>query len=93
MEHDLVQHAAQDVAVVAQSARGLNGLGDGTAQRSARTGVLLQDLAAHLGGGGGGGGDLRTVGTHDLAAEGLLLVADLDHVHAAVQTQVCAGHG
>ena len=42
---------------------------------------------------GGGRGDLRAVGAHDLAAEGLLLVADLDHVDLAVQAQVGAGHG
>ena len=42
----------------------------------------------------GRGSDGGAVGPHDLAAEGLLLVAEhLTMIDLAVQTQVCAGHG
>ena len=93
VEHDLVQHAAKNVAVVTQRACGLHGLRDSTAERSAGAGVLLQDLAAYFSCRRRRRSHLSAVGTHDLAAKRLLLVADLDHVHAAVQTQIGASHG
>ena len=92
MQHHLTQDAAQHVAVSLAGDSCLHRLGNRTAQGTGGTGMLLQDLAANLGGHGGAGGDLRAVGTHDLAAEGLLLIAHLDHEHLAVQAQIGTGH-
>ena len=93
VQQDLVEHAAQHIAVAWLGFGGLHRLGNGAAQAPARAGMLGKNPAAHLGVHGGGGGDRSAVGAHDLAAEGLLLVGDLDHVDLAVQAQVCAGHG
>ena len=92
VQQHLIQHAAQHVAVALAGGGGLHGLADGAAQRAGGAGELGQDLAAYLGGVGGGGGDVGAVGTHDLAAEGLLLIGALHHEHAAVQSQIGAGH-
>ena len=93
MQQHLVQHTAQHVPVAGLAGGGLHRLGDGAAQGAGGAGVLLQDRPAHVGGVGGGGGDGGSVGPHDLPPEGLLLVADLHHVHLAVQAQIGAGHG
>ena len=69
----------------------VDGGADGAAQATGGVRVLGQDLAAHVGGHAGAGGHGSIVGAHDLAAEGLLLIADLDHVHLAVQPEITAG--
>ena len=55
--------------------------------------MLGQDLFAHLRGHGRGRGHRGPVGPHDLSAERLLLVRDLDHVDLTVQAEISAGHG
>ena len=89
----LVEDAAQHVAVARGGGGDLHGLGNGAAQRTGGAGVLLQNFPADGGGLRGRGSDRGAVGPHDFPAEGLLLVADLYHIHLAVQTQVCASHG
>ena len=89
----LVEDAAQHVAVAGGGGGDLHGLGNGAAQRTGGAGMLLEDLPADGGSLRGRGGNGSAVGPHDLSAEGLLLVADLYHIHLAVQTQVCASHG
>ena len=93
VEQHLIQHAAQHIAVTGSAGGDLHSLADGAAQAAGGVRVLGQDLAAHVGGHAGAGGHRGTVGAHDLAAEGLLLIADLDHVHLAVQPEITAGHG
>ena len=55
--------------------------------------MLGQNPSAHFGFHGRGRRHRCAVGAHDLAAKGLLLIAALDHIHLAVQTEVAAGHG
>ena len=69
----------------------VDGGADGAAQAAGGVRVLGQDLAAHVGGHAGAEGHKGTVGAHHLAAEGLLLIADLDHVRLAVQPEIAAG--
>ena len=92
VQQHLIQHAAQHIAIALAGGGGLHSLADGAAQRAGGAGELSQNLAAHLGGVGGRGGHVGAVGAHDLAAEGLLLIGALHHEHAAVQSQIGAGH-
>ena len=93
VEHHLVQHASQHIAVALPCGLCLHGLGDGAAQAACGARVLCQDLSAHLRGVAGGGGDGGSVSSHNLSAEGFLLIGDFYHVDQAVQAQVGAGHG
>ena len=54
--------------------------------------MLREDLLPHLRGHGGGRRHVRSVHPHDLPAEGLLLIGNLDHVNLAVQLEIGAGH-
>ena len=92
VQQHLIQDAAQHVAVTLLASRGLHSLADGAAQGAGGVGELCQNPAAHLGGVGGGRSHVGAVGPHDLAAEGLLLIGALHHEHAAVQSQISAGH-
>ena len=93
MEQHLIENAAQNVSVALGAHSDLNGLTDGAAEASGGAGMLSQDLLADVGGLGGGGGHACAVDSHDLTAEGLLLIGDLDHVDLAVQIEVGARHG
>ena len=93
MEQYLIQYTAQHIAVAGGGGGDFHGLADGTAETAGGVGVLGKDLAAHIGGHAGAGSDRCAVGAHDLAAEGFLLIAHLDHVDLAVQPEVAAGHG
>ena len=92
VQQHLVEHAAQHIAVVLSAGGVFHCLADGAAQRAGGLRKPAQDIPAHLGGIRGGGGDAGTVGTHDLPAEGLLLIGALYHEHTAVKPQVGAGH-
>ena len=94
VQQHLIQHAAQHVAVALAGGGGLHGLArwrspempvvPGNSARILRpTSVVLE----------GEGVTVGAVGTHDLAAEGLLLIGALHHEYAAVQSQIGAGHG
>ena len=93
VEHHLVQHASQHVAVAGGVGGDLHRLGDGTAQAAACSGVLFQDPSAHLRLHRGRRSDGSAVGTHHFPAEGLLLVGHLHHVDLAIQAKISAGHG
>ena len=93
VQEHLVEHAAQHIAVAGVGGGHLDGLADGAAQGAGGAGKFREDFAAHAGGIRGGGHHGGAVGAHDLPAEGLLLVADLDHIDLAVQFKVGAGHG
>ena len=92
MQQNVVEHGAQDIAAVGGLRRLFDGFGDGAAQRAARTGVLFQDLSARRRRHRGRGDDVCAVGADDLAAEGFLLVGDLDHIHIEVEPEVGARH-
>ena len=93
MQKHLTQNAAQHVAVALVCGRVLNGFGNRAAKASAGAGMLLQNLAADVRRLRRRGRYLRAVGAHDLAAERLLLIGYLHHVHVAVQPQIRARHG
>ena len=93
MQQDLVEHTAEDVAVAGVRGGHLHRLGDRAAERSRGTGEFFQNAAPDVRGIGGRRGHIRAVGAHDLAAEGFLLIADLDHEHLQVEAEIRAGHG
>ena len=73
--------------------RRFHSFGDGAAQAAVCPRKFPENLAADLRRLRGRGGDRCAIGPHDLTAEGLLLIGDLDHIDMAVHMQVCAGHG
>ena len=93
VKQNLIENAAEDVAVAGRCRCSLDRLADGAAERAGGVRVLLQNFSANVCRVGRRRRDARAVGAHDLAAEGLLLVGAFDHVDPAVQTQVCARHG
>ena len=93
MQQYLIEDAAQNVPVPLLTGGGLHRLGDGAAQRTGGAGELGQKLPSHVGRVGGRRGDLRPIGAHHLAAEGLLLIGALDHINLTVQPQIGARHG
>ena len=93
MQEYLIQHGTENVAVAGVGNRDFDSLRDSAAERTGSVGMFGENFLADFGGHGGGGGDLRAVGAHDLAAEGFLLIADLDHKYLQVQSEVRARHG
>ena len=93
MQQHLIEHAPQNIPIARRRGRRLHRLGNGAAERAGRARVLRQNFASDRRGIGRRGGHARAVGAHDLAPERLLLIADLDHIHLAVQPQVRARHG
>ncbi len=91
MQQDVVEYRTQRVVGVLARGRLFDGLGDGDAQRPGGIRVLREDLAPGLGLVGGAGQHFRPPGLHHGAPEGLLLVADLHHVDAHVDTEHPAG--
>ena len=92
VQQHLVENASEHVAVTGVRCCHLDGLADRAAERAGRAGVLGKDAAADLRFHRGGRRHARAVGSHDLAAERFLLVADLHHEHLAVQPQIRARH-
>ena len=92
MQEDLIQHGTEFVAVAFVLDGGLHCLRDRAAETSGGSRELGQNLAADLGGVARGRGDLRAVGSHHLAAEGLLLVRHFHHEHLQVKPEEAAGH-
>ena len=92
MQKHLVEYAAENIAVAGIGNRNLNRFGNCTAEGARGAGMLCQNLSADLCGIGGGGNNRGAVGSHDFTAEGLLLIADFDHIDLAVQPQIRACH-
>ena len=84
VQQHLIEHAAQHIAVAGVLGGSFHGLGDGAAQAAGGAGEFFVDLPAHFRFHGGGGGHGSAVGPHDLPAEGLLLIAALDHENLAI---------
>ncbi len=93
VKQNLIENAAENVAVAGRCRCSLDCLADRAAERAGGIRVLLQNFSANVCRVGRRRRDARAVGAHDLAAEGLLLIGAFDHVDPAVQTQVCARHG
>ena len=93
MQQNLIQHAAQNITIALLADCRFYGFGNGTAKAARCAGMLRQNLLPDFRCGGGGRGYGCAIGTHDLAAEGLLLIGNLNHVYVAVQTQICTRHG
>ena len=93
VQEHLVQNAAQYVSVTGCAGSHFHRFGDGAAQRTGGSRIFLQDLTSDSGSVRGRRRHFRAVGAHHFPAEGLLLVADFDHVDLAVQTQISTGHG
>ena len=93
MKQYLCKHASKHIAVAFLCCCSLDSLGDSASQASCCSRELLQDSPSDVGCVGWRRGDLCSVSPHNLAAERLLLVGNLDHVDLAVQTEVCTCHG
>ena len=93
MEQNLIQHAPQHIAITGIGDCNFHCFGNCAAERSGRARVLCKDFAADLCCFGRGRNDRGSVGAHHLTAEGLLLIADLDHINFAIQPKVRTGHG
>ena len=93
MQEHLVQHGAEDISVSFMGYGVLDGLAYGASQGSVGSGECGKDPSSGLGCVRGRRSDFGAIGPHDLAAAGLLLVADLDHVDLEVKAEVCTAHG
>ena len=92
VQQDLVEDGTEHVAVAGIGHRDFHCLGDRAAKGAGRSGMLGQDLAADIRRIGRGRRDRRAVCAHDFAPEGLLLVADLDHIYLAVEAKIGTSH-
>ena len=92
MQQNVVEHGTQNIAAAGRGCRALHRLGDGAAQRPARSRELLQDLSARLRRIGGRRDDVRAIGADDLFAVGFLLGGHLHHIHVEVQPVECRRH-
>ena len=88
MEQNLVEHAAENIAVTLGRGSDLNRFGNSAAEAARCAGMVGEDLFADISSHAGRGSNRRAVGTHNLAAEGLLLVRNLNHVNLAVKSEV-----
>ena len=93
MQEYLCQNGAEHVTITLLSRSSFHCLRDGTAKASRRAGELSINLASNIGIHGRRRRYLCTVGSHDLAAEGLLLIGAFYHVYLAVQSEIGACHG
>ena len=93
MEEHLVQHGTQDVAVTRLLHGGFDGFGDGAAEASGGAREFGVNLLADVGRHGRGRSHRGAVGAHHFAAERLLFVGNLHHVHLAVNTEEGRSHG
>ena len=93
MEQDLIQDAAEHIAVAGGGRSHLDSFTDGAAEGAGRVGVLCENGAADVRGVRRAGRDACAIGAHDLAAEGLLLIRALDHEDLQVKAQIRASHG
>ena len=92
VQQDLIEDGSQNIAITGVGDRDFHGFGDRTAEGTGRAGVISEDLAADLGRHGWRRGDGRAVCAHHFAAERLLLIADLDHEHLAVEVKIGTRH-
>ena len=92
VQADLVQDTAQQIAGIRQLGRRLDGLGNRTAERTRRAGMLLVDLAPDFRRQGGRRRHICTVGAHHLAAKRLLLIGALHHVDMTLQPKEGTRH-
>ena len=92
MQQHLVEHRAEHVAAVVGGDGGFDCFGDSAAERAGGVGHLGEYRSACIGGVAGAGDYLCAEGLNDVLAEGLLIVAALDHVDGKVEAEVSAGH-
>ena len=92
MQKHLIEHAAEHIAVAFLLGGGFDGFGDGAAEASGGAGEFSENLLADFCFHRGRRRDRRSVGSHDFAAEGLLLIGNLHHVDLAVQTEEGTRH-
>ena len=90
MEHHLVEDGAELVAtaILGHVERALDGLRDGSAQRTRTVSLVSIHPPSHLSRLGGGGRHVGAEGLHHAAAEGLLLEGRPHHEHVAVKAKV-----
>ena len=93
MEQDLIQDAAEHIAVAGGGRSHLDSFTDGAAEGAGRVGIPCENGAADVRGVRRAGRDACAIGAHDLAAEGLLLIRALDHEDLQVKAQIRASHG
>ena len=93
MQEDVIQHAAQRVLRIVVRGGIFHRLADRDAQAPRGVRILGQDRAAGVGPRAGAGNDLGAPGLHHDLAVRLLVMADLDHVHGALQIEQAAGQG
>ena len=93
MKQYLRKHAPKHVTISLLCSGRLHSLGDRTAQASSGTGMLRQDFSSHLREFRRRGRHFRTIGTHHLPAERLLLIGHLYHINLTVQAKIGTGHG
>ena len=93
MQQHLIQHASEHIAIALCMGCDLHRLGDCAAKAACRSRMLSKNLPANLCCRGRGRCHLRSIGSHDLSSEWLLLIGDLYHIDLAVQSQISACHG
>ena len=74
MQQNLVEHTAENIAIALARRGHFNRLGNGAAETAGGSGMFFENFSSHGRFGGGGGSNRGAVKSHDLAAEGLLLI-------------------
>ena len=93
VHQDVVEHRAERVFRVVMGRRDLDRFGNRDAEAARVVLVLRQDGAAGIGFGRGRRDALRTVGLHQRAAVGFLVVRHAHHVHLDLDAEQRAGEG
>ena len=92
MQEHLVQHRSEFVPVALLGYCRLDRFGNRATEAAAGTRELSEYLAAHIRGVTWGRSDLCTVSPHHFAAERLLLIGALYHIHLTVKSEELASH-
>ena len=92
VQQNLIEHAAQLIAIAFVGHSNLHCLRDCAAERTCRTRELGQYLAANLSGVAWRRDDACTISADDFAAERFLFIRALHHIDLAVESEVLASH-
>lgn len=85
MQADMIEHGTEGIFAIRGSSGQFDGLGDGTAQRTAVIRINREDVLAGTRAHGRRRCHVRPEGLHDGTPVWLLLEADLDHVDGALE--------
>ena len=92
MKKNLIENAAENIAIALMSCCNLNSLTDSTAKASRCARMLCKNLLADFCFRARAGSNRCSVGSHNLTAERLLLIGAFYHIYLTVKSEICTSH-